>query len=224
MNTITNQARAFAGQYAAETRDAHHANHRLRISADRGNGLCSDRGHAIISKIVLVPLTLSSGARTALAVAENLAREAGAKLVLLHVVQLNIAGEERGIQRTRLLEELCRNAESELQQLAECLGSDVTAEILVCQGRPAEAIVDAAKRLGAGAVVMYKHRYHNWLRWLHRNTARTVMRQAPCKICLIFQEKHHDAVNLIVADHAAGDQLSGRIASHENQRPSRSFF
>jgi nucleotide-binding universal stress UspA family protein len=105
--------------------------------------------------------------------------------VLLHVVQLNIAAEERGIQRTRLLQELCRNAEFQLQQLADCLGGQVTAEILVCEGRPAEAIVETARRLQADTIVTSTHGCRGWRKWLHCNTARKVMRQAPCTIRLV---------------------------------------
>ncbi len=202
MNALLSHARTFAEQPVYEGRDGSRMNSRRRIFSEDRNGLPNNRNSATAPKLILVPLTLSRGTQATLAIAKKLARESGAKLVLLHVVQLNIAGEERGIQRTRLLDELCRSAESQLQLLAQGLGGHATTEVLVCPGRPAEAIVDAAKRLQPDTVVLFKHGYRNWLRWLHRNTARAVMRQAPCRVCLIFQGKHDTTVNLMVAHHA----------------------
>ena len=224
MKSLFTQARAFAEPPTSQNRGEFPVNSRFQISTDGEHGLRNDRNPDAATKIILVPLTLARGTRPALIIAKKLAHESNAKLVLLHVVQLNIAGEERGIQRTRLLNELCRNAEAQLQQLADGMGGQVSTEILVCQGRPAEAIVDAAKRLQADTVVMYKHNYRNWLGWLHRNTARAVLRQVACRTCLVIQAKPDSAVSLLIADHAAGDQLSERRAFPENQNPSRSLF
>jgi len=151
-------------------------------------------------KIILVPLALSSGSQAALAVARRLACEAKAKLVLLHVVQLNILGEERGIQRTRLLNELRHNAESQLRVLAEALGNEVAAEILVCEGRPAETIVETARRVQADAIVMSAHGSRGWLKWLHRNTALKVARQAPCRMWLVSPGRRDTNAHWMIVD------------------------
>ena len=188
MKTILIQPRTNIEPLVVPGRGEYHASHRVLNSApDENDGRNEDRP-TFAPKIILVPLALSGNSRAALTLARNLARESQARLVLLHVVQLNIAGEERGIQRTRLLNELCRDAEFQLQQLADCLGGQVTTEILVCEGRPAEAIVETAKRLQADTIVMSTHGYHGWLKWLHRNTALKVMRQALCTIRPVFGE------------------------------------
>src|SRR5208282_2758459 len=95
-------------------RDEFHVSHQVVNSALGENDARNEDRPAFAPKIILVPLALSGSSYAALAIAKDLARESQAKLVLLHVVQLNIAGEERGIQRTRLLNELCRNAEFQL--------------------------------------------------------------------------------------------------------------
>jgi nucleotide-binding universal stress UspA family protein len=175
-------------------------------------------------KTILVPLTLSASSHAALAIAGNLARDSEARLVLLHVVQLNIAGEERGIQRTRLVEELCRNAECQLRELAGRTGDPETTEVLVCEGRPAEAIVETARRLQADTIVLCTHGYRGWLKWLHRNTALDVMRQAPCSIWLVAPGKGDAAVSVMMVDRAAINRHSDRVAFHESQNPFQSIL
>ena len=188
MKTILTQPRTNIEPLVVPGRGEYHASHRvLNSTPDENDGRNEDRP-TFAPKIILVPLALSGSSHGALAIAKNLACESQAKLVLLHVVQLNIAGEERGIQRTRLLHELCRNAEFQLQQLADCLGDQVATEILVCEGRPAEAIVETARRLHADMIVMSMHGHRGWLKWLHRNTALNVMRQALCTIRPVFGE------------------------------------
>jgi nucleotide-binding universal stress UspA family protein len=137
-----------------------------------------------LSKI-LVPLSLAEDSGASLDVAQELARESGAQIVLLHVVQLNIAGEERGIHRARLLDELSREAERQLSQLARSMGKHVKTETVACAGRPAGAILETSKRLGADAIVLGLRNYPRWLKWFHRQTASSVLRQADCLVCLV---------------------------------------
>ena len=146
-------------------------------------------------RVVLYATTLRETSRPSAALACRIAASQAARLVLLHAVQLNIAGEERGIPRTRLLNELCRDAEFQLQQLAECMGKQVTTEALVCEGRPAGVIIEMAKRLQADTIVMSTHGCRGWLKWLHRNTALNVMRQAPCATRLVSPEKRDSTVS-----------------------------
>jgi nucleotide-binding universal stress UspA family protein len=171
----------------------------LNSAPGENDGRNEDRP-AFTPKTILVPLALLGNSHAALAIARNLAFETQAGLLLLHVVQLNIAGEERGIQRTRLLHELYRNAEFQLQQLADGMGGQVTTEILVCEGRPAEAIVETARRLQADTIVMCTHGCRGWLKWLHRNTALNVMRQAPCTMLLLSPGRRDNTVNFMVVD------------------------
>ncbi len=134
MKTILTQPRTNTEPLLVPGRDEFHVSHQALNSLQSENDARNEDRSAFAPKIILVPLALSGSSHAALVTARNLACESQAKLVLLHVVQLNIAGEERGIQRTRLLHELCRSAEFQLQQLADGLGDQVAAEILVCEG------------------------------------------------------------------------------------------
>jgi nucleotide-binding universal stress UspA family protein len=170
-------------------------------------------------KKILVPVTLSGSSAPGLGLARKLARESGAQLVLLHVVQLNIAGEERGIHRARLLSELCLAAELELMQLAASIADHVTTEIIVCEGRPAEAIVQTAGRVRADAIVMSVRHHHPWLKWLHRNTAFHVVRQAPCAVILVSMDKRGRKEKPVDARLSHIGNAVVNIANHENANP-----
>jgi nucleotide-binding universal stress UspA family protein len=137
------------------------------------------------SRKILVPVNLTAGSRGAFAVASKIAQECDGIIVLLHVVQLDIVGEEDGISRTRLVGELRREAELQLRQLIEGARTQVPTEIMVCEGHPAQAILGVANSLPADAILMCNHGYRGWRAWLHRNTARHVLRQSPCPVWLV---------------------------------------
>jgi nucleotide-binding universal stress UspA family protein len=149
---------------------------------------------------ILIPLTLSGDSYPDLAFAGDLARARKAKLALLHVVQLNITGEERGIPRADLINQLGRNAEMQLRELARRMGGRTPVEILVSEGNPADAIVEMARRLRADAIVMRMHGHRSWLNWLHRNTALHVASQAPCRIWLLHPGQDAGRFHLAVVD------------------------
>src|SRR5208283_2876797 len=106
MKSAFSQTRAHDGSSIAQGVCDSPGGNRLLDAAGSDGDVRNDRGSA--SRIILVPLKLSGSSHLALNLARSLARKIKARLVLLHVVQLNIAGEERGIPRTRLVNELCR--------------------------------------------------------------------------------------------------------------------
>jgi nucleotide-binding universal stress UspA family protein len=165
------------------------------------------------SGVILAPVTLDRRTQAALPVARSLALKSNARLVLLHVVQLNIAGEERGIHRARLVNELCLEAGRELHQLADGMQEQVAVEVLVSSGRPAETIVQTAARLAADTVVMFSHGRRGWRRWLHHNTALAVARQAPCKVWLVGLGEPEPALSLTVVDRGADRRQESRLAA-----------
>jgi nucleotide-binding universal stress UspA family protein len=224
MNTLLNYSRAHTGLTSAAGRGELHRNRGV-MDPDRGaHDFQNVRYFSPAPKNILVPLTLASGSYAALAIARNLAREFNAKLTLLHVVQLNIAGEERGIHRTRLVNELCRNAELQLTELAAGMCGSIAAEVVVCEGRPADAIVQTATRLKADTIVLHTRGNCGWSKWLHRRTAAKVVRQAPCGILLVSPAKRGTAVNLMFVDHATVNQQSECLVNQENQNPFRSIL
>ena len=165
---------------------------------------------------ILVPVTLSAGSHTALAVAANLAKESGASLVPLHAVQLSIAGEERGLPRRCLLNDVCREAETQLRRLVEGARVRVPAELVVCEGSPCRTILEKANSLAADVIVMCTHGYRGWLRWLHRNTALSVLRHAPCPVWLVSPGKRNEVTVLAMVARSAANHGSQSIVHHES--------
>ena len=159
---------------------------RLAEWRSEGNDASKAQCRAFGSRKFLVPLTLSADSRVSLAVARKLARESGAQLVLMHAVQLSITGEERGIPRSQLLNELCHDSERQLREWASDIGENSDIEIVVREGRPAEAIVETARCLDVDAIVLCAHNRCGPLNWLRRNTAEHVARQAPCPVWQIL--------------------------------------
>jgi len=122
------------------------------------------------------------------------------------------------------LSELCRAAELELMPLATSIGDHVTTEIIVCDGRPAEAIVQTAERVEADAIVMSARPHHRWLRWLHRNTALNVMRQAPCTVMVVLVDERRRERKPGGVKQSHIEETLPNIANYENPNPARSLL
>lgn len=132
---------------------------------------------------ILVPVDFSAGTTVALQYAGSLAREFHATVVLLHVVQLNIADEERGVPRMSFLNDMQRAGERQLQQLADLVcGPETDSNVEVREGRPHEEIVAAARELSADLIIMASHSNAGLLRLLRRRTVERVIRDAPCPV------------------------------------------
>ena len=116
----------------------------------------------------------------------GLARQLDAKATLLHVIQLNIAGEELGIPRKRLLLEMAEEARSILRGTVEANGNSPTETgIVIVEGEPYLEIIDQAQKIEAGLIVMTQHHYKGLFRLFHPHTVARVLRQAACPILVI---------------------------------------
>ncbi len=145
---------------------------------------------------ILVPVDFSTREETALSVAVKLAEKCGGSLVLLHVVPLNIVGEDRGIARARLLQESGREARERLCLWMELFRNRCPSEIIIQEGHPARKIVQQARELKAGAIVMDKHPERRWFQWLRRDTALHVLRHAPCPVILCARSSGQEFASL----------------------------
>jgi universal stress protein A len=135
-----------------------------------------------LSKI-LVPVDFTAGSSVALRYAGDLAREFHATVVLLHVAQLSIIGEERGIPRASFVNDMQRAGERQLQELADLVcGPDADSEVEVREGRPHEEIVAAAREMNADLIIMASHGNSGLLRWLRPGTVERVICDAPCPV------------------------------------------
>jgi nucleotide-binding universal stress UspA family protein len=125
------------------------------------------------AKRILVPVTLTEGSGAALAVASTLAQDLEATVVLLHVLP------------TETPEEKAR-AEEGLHKLAEKTKPHAPVECVVCSGAVADKILEKNEEFHADAIVMSSHGNCGWFNWMHRQTARHVLRQVTCPVWVVF--------------------------------------
>jgi nucleotide-binding universal stress UspA family protein len=134
---------------------------------------------------VLVPLDLSTNTVSVLNRARTLAYP-GSMIRVLHAVQLNIAGEERGIARTDLIHQLQETAREELRKLVKSLWANATtAAVIIREGCPKDVILQEACASNADLIVMGAHQHVGWRRVLHRNTAAYVIRHTSCPVLVV---------------------------------------
>jgi nucleotide-binding universal stress UspA family protein len=142
---------------------------------------------------ILVPLDGSAFAEQALTVAEEMARQQGAPLHLIRVVdpnQLDHFGLDKLAGTARLDEKVdgAQTAAGEyLQQTAQALeerGLTVTAEVR--RGSPARELIAAA--LPGDLIVISTHGRHGATRWVIGSVAETVVRGASVPVLLIRAE------------------------------------
>lgn len=136
-------------------------------------------------KTILVPLDGSVLAEAALTPAIDLARERGAKLVLLRATEAHGSPlsdpTEAQVTAVRRAEEYLAGARARINT-----GTAVDAvETSVWYGPPAEAIVEAARFRGADLIVMSSHGRSGVGRLVLGSVAETVLRATTVPILLI---------------------------------------
>jgi nucleotide-binding universal stress UspA family protein len=147
--------------------------------------LRSDRRPHPVSelRVILHPTDFSEASESALGVARSLAREPGARLILLHVIPPGLAPTEK------------MGAESEPQDHQLSLdgirsrfdGPDLKypLETRLSRGSPAEEILRTAREVGADLIVMGTHGV-SALRWiLMGSVAEFVLSQAECPVMVM---------------------------------------
>jgi len=155
----------------------------LRERAEIGGHVAAAAGTTVAP--LLVPVDLSPRAEEMLKHAARMAERLGCTAEVLHVVQLNICGEERGIPRGRLLHGLAQEAQSVLCKLVErCWGSEAGATVRVRDGCPHRVIVEEARETRACMIVMGGSRPRFW-RFPGTSTCARVLKEAPCPVMTV---------------------------------------
>jgi nucleotide-binding universal stress UspA family protein len=136
---------------------------------------------------LLVPLDFSPTSLGALQVAVPLARQSGAQLLLLNVVEPNPypTGMDGGIL-TMPDAVMARNARAHLPRVAKrWVPESVHVTSLVGQGRAASVIVDTAEEKGVDLIVLSTHGHAGLERLLMGSTAEQVVRHAQCPVLVV---------------------------------------
>ena len=141
---------------------------------------------------ILVPLDFSLTSLRALPVAVQLAKQCGARLLLLNVVEPS--PYPTGMEGVTLIvpdSELAQYAGTELPRIARrFVPKSVRVTPLIDHGRAANAIVDTAEEQGVDLIVLSTHGHTGLDRLLLGSTAEHVVRHAKCPVLVV--RKHRD--------------------------------
>jgi universal stress protein A len=136
-------------------------------------------------KTILHPTDFSQSASQALGMAGSLAREHGAKLILLHVAQLpvsSVAGLP--VPRPPPPTGDWSGLRAELDGLAAGI-KNLTVESRLLEGEPVSTIVDLAREIGADMIVIGSHGRTGLSRVLLGSVAEHVVRKAGCPVLTV---------------------------------------
>lgn len=136
---------------------------------------------------ILVPFDGSEHAKRALASAVNLAALGGAKLTLLHVVDLNkkISSLEQVSTGGYIPAELKEDAYRLLTETLRLLPKELSADMRVEIGAPPMVIVDVCKGGGYDLVIMGSRGLGRLQELLVGSVSRYVVNAAPCPVMIV---------------------------------------
>ena len=136
---------------------------------------------------ILVPVDFSANSKKAVDYAMAFAKQFGASLTFLHVIQVNYAyGEFGAIDFTSLEREMRSGAEKELADLrGAASGAGLESRTLVREGSPPKVIADVAKEIQSDLLVISTHGYTGLKHVLMGSIAEHVVRYAPCPVLVV---------------------------------------
>ena len=162
---------------------------RARVSNNSSNG------HAPITiKKILAPTDFSPASEEGLKYALRFAREFGAEVTLLHILEPIVPLTFEGLPMRLPIEETgssdAARALKALEVSARQKGVS-TVRAMTRQGIASHEIVDAAKEFDVDLIVMATHGCTGLKHFCIGSTAERVVRAAPCPV-LVVREKEHE--------------------------------
>jgi nucleotide-binding universal stress UspA family protein len=138
---------------------------------------------------ILVPIDFSECSRKALQYAVPFARQFGAELKLLHVLEPYPAVPEMAPYDFNDIQD-CRE---ELDALQKGIGAGVRCSTCLRKGTPHSQIAEAAREFGADMIIISTHGRKGFSRMLLGSTSEKMARHAPCPV-LIVRECQHEFI------------------------------
>ena len=151
------------------------------------------------TQVILHPTDFSRESEAALTVARSLARDLGAQLRILHVLPFDIYPE------ARFADELdpwdSKHTLDEIRQRVDGPDLKYPVETQLVRGFEANEIVDVARDLGAGMIVMGTHGRSGVSRLLMGSTAQSVLTRAECPVLVVRPAPEPSRVNTCWSPH-----------------------
>ena len=141
-------------------------------------------------KSILVPTDFSPASRMALTYAEGLARQFGAEITLIHVIEpvpmADFGAYPVALTHDQMLKETRQTLHDfSRQEVAE----DLLKKTMVLIGRPFQEITDAARNLKVDLIVLGTHGHSGLARAILGSTAERVVRYAPCAVLTVREKE-----------------------------------
>lgn len=130
---------------------------------------------------ILVPIDFSDCSKKALEYAIPFAKQFGAELKLLHVVERYPAVPEMAPYDCENIEDATR----ELEKLRKSLGNSVRCSFFVRKGSPQPEIATAARDFDADLIIISTHGRTGLARVFLGSTTEKVVRSAPCPVLIV---------------------------------------
>jgi nucleotide-binding universal stress UspA family protein len=134
-------------------------------------------------RAILHPTDFSAGSEMALRVARSLARDHGARLILMHVAALPVAMESG--MTAEIDVGYYSNALEVARELIDGPDLKYPVETWFSRGYAPDEIVRVAKEVGCGLIVMGTHGRTGLGRLLLGNTAESVLPEASCPVMIV---------------------------------------
>jgi nucleotide-binding universal stress UspA family protein len=140
---------------------------------------------------ILVPIDFSKTSSKALHYAVPLARQFGAKVTLLHVVDYPMYPPELGYLAMSDAETTRRTAKRLKDMARRAIPAELRSDCVVRFGIGFDTIAAVAKELPADLIVLTTHGYTGLKHVVMGSTAERVVRHAPCPV-LVVRERERD--------------------------------
>jgi len=154
-------------------------------------------------RVILHPTDFSDGSQAALRVARSLARERGARLILLHVAPSEVF--VKGAMTAELDPGDALDALETARKLIDGPDLKYPVETWFNRGQAPEEIVRVADEIGCDLIVMGKHGRTGLGRLLMGNTAESVLPEANCPVMIV---KASQPVSAPTSDRPAGKMVT----------------
>jgi len=139
---------------------------------------------ALALRSIMVPVDFSEESKKALRYAVSLARQYGAKITLINVVEPtgfpDFAASPLAMENDKVMK--AARVQLELLCKREALDPNLLEKNLVRQGVPFHEITAAARSLKIDLIIITTHGFTGWKHALIGSTAERVVRHAPCPV------------------------------------------
>jgi universal stress protein A len=151
------------------------------------------RPRTVRIKSILVPTDFSVESEKALAYALPFARQFGAKLTLLHVVEpIATPDFAKTFPLVSENDQVKANCKRHLERILKDLeiGPEFVEKVLVRFGRAFNEIAEAARTLKVDLIIISTHGYTGLKHALLGSTTERVVRHAPCPVLVVRPREH----------------------------------